>query len=214
MNKSAISKPGFFVTMGHVILRDLLRLPRRGVGPFLFSQRFILESLGKKFLEELQKVGLVARTGDGFGRDLEIDRSGHDRGMAHHDLDCAKVDAGLKHVSRKTVSERMEGSSFAKASLGKGAPESMMRHADLGWNLACASVKEVLERSILGVVRTKLPEKLGRKHGVTIFGTLTTSHMNHHALRVDVSDLQVTKFTDANSGAIRGHEHRAVFDVL
>ncbi len=51
------------------------------------------------------------------------------------------------------------------------------------------------------------------EHDVAILPALAVANADHHALAVDVGDLQLGDFGDAQAGGIGGHEDGAMLDI-
>ena len=54
-------------------------------------------------------------------------------------------------------------------------------------------------------VSAQFVEQLGAEHHVAIFAPLAATDMNHHALTVDVADLQVGQLSAPGAGSIERH---------
>src|ERR1700693_654258 len=53
-------------------------------------------------------------------------------------------------------------------------------------------------------------EQLGAEHDIAVFAALSYPDMNHHALAVDIVDLQVCYLSTSQSGSVERHEQSAV----
>src|SRR3974390_1599379 len=49
-------------------------------------------------------------------------------------------------------------------------------------------------------------EQLGAEHDIAVFAALSCADMNHHALAVDIADLQVGYLSTAQAGSVERHE--------
>jgi len=49
-------------------------------------------------------------------------------------------------------------------------------------------------------------EQSGTEHDVPVFAALSSADMNHHALAVDIADLQVCYLSTPQTGSVERHE--------
>src|SRR5262245_18169655 len=59
-------------------------------------------------------------------------------------------------------------------------------------------------------VLAQLFEQLGAEHDSAVFAALSSAHMNHHALAVDMADLQVGYLSTPQAGSVERHEQSAM----
>jgi len=59
-------------------------------------------------------------------------------------------------------------------------------------------------------VLAQLFEQLGAEHDIAVFAALSSADMNHHALAVDIADLQVCYLNTPQAGSIERHEQSAM----
>jgi hypothetical protein len=53
-------------------------------------------------------------------------------------------------------------------------------------------------------------EQLGAEHDIAVLAAFSSLDMNHHALAVDIADLQVGYLSTAQAGSVEGHEQSAM----
>jgi len=53
-------------------------------------------------------------------------------------------------------------------------------------------------------------EQLGAEHDIAVFAALSCADMNHHALAVDIAELQVGYLSTAQAGSVERHEQSAM----
>src|SRR5215469_12897274 len=53
-------------------------------------------------------------------------------------------------------------------------------------------------------------EQLGAEHDIAVFAALSSEDMNHHALAVDIADLQVRYLSTTQASSVERHEQRAM----
>src|SRR5467141_1601946 len=53
-------------------------------------------------------------------------------------------------------------------------------------------------------------EQLGAEHDIAVFAALSSADMNHHALAVDIADLQVYYLSTPQAGSVERHEQSAM----
>src|SRR5579864_4593220 len=59
-------------------------------------------------------------------------------------------------------------------------------------------------------MRSQFIEQHRAEHHIPILATLAALDVNHHALAIDVTDLQAGQLRIADSGGVEGHEQRAM----
>src|SRR5471030_2856821 len=114
---------------------------------------------------------------------------------------------------------------------GERVPQRMWRNgfrdaAALACKLACvahgmagdgpprnAAWKEPFLRMGVLPVQSQDLEQPGREHYIAILTVLPLVHTDHHALAVDIGDLQMHDFGDTQSGGVRGHQDGAVLEA-
>src|SRR5260370_17648335 len=55
-------------------------------------------------------------------------------------------------------------------------------------------------------VLTQFFEQLGAEQDIAVFAALSSADMNHHALAVDIADLQVCYLSTPQTGSVQRHE--------
>src|ERR1700746_4107468 len=53
-------------------------------------------------------------------------------------------------------------------------------------------------------------EQLGAEHDIAVFAAFSSADVNHHALAVDIADLQVGYLSTAQAGSVERHEQSAM----
>src|SRR5437588_6758922 len=135
--------------------------------------------------------------------------------MAHQDLNGAEISTGVEQMGS----------------------EAMSKHVGMDTNLDSRSLGGVLARmpngfridrpirAVMAVARkkpdpgslpytvpmlTKLPEQHWTEHHVAVLAPLAAFDMNHHALAVDVRELQARRLGVPGSGGIERHQQSAM----
>ena len=150
---------------------------------------------------------------DGVGGDARVERGGVELGVAQQNLDHADIDVLFEQVRCEAVPQRMRG--HALVDLGHlgggvaGAIELTRRHRI---DRVLPGKQPALRPRDAPPVAQKL-QQLRREHRVTILAALAVLDAQHHALAVDVRDLQRDDLGDAQAGAIGDAERGLVLDA-
>src|SRR5438132_13731698 len=59
-------------------------------------------------------------------------------------------------------------------------------------------------------VLAQLFKQLGAEHDVAVFAALSFADMNHHALAIDIAELQVCYLSTPQAGSVERHEQSAM----
>ena len=147
----------------------------------------------------------------GFGRQMGVDAGGGWRAMAQPLLNQAQIDASFEQMRGPGMAQRMHGGAFVVATLFQGRAESVL-HTALGHRLGgpvpgrCGHGLRRERAStglrwVLPVLAQQLQRAL-RQRDIAIFGALAVADVNHHAGAVDVGDLQMGSFLQAQAAGI------------
>ena len=135
--------------------------------------------------------------------------------MAHQDLNGAEISTGLKQMSSKAMSKRVGmGTNLDPRSLG-GVLARMPNRFRIDRPIRVVAVvarKEPDPGSLpyAAPVLTKLLEQRKTKHHVPVFAPLAALDVNHHALAVDVAELQARRLFVPGPGGIERHQQSAM----
>ena len=135
--------------------------------------------------------------------------------MAHQDLNGAEISTGLEQMSPEAMSKRVGmGTNLDSRSLG-GVLARMPNRFRIDRPIravAAVARKEPDPGSLPYAVPmfTKLLEQLKTKHHVPVSAPLAAFDVNHHALAVDVPELQVRHLLVPGSGGIERHQQSAM----
>jgi hypothetical protein len=133
--------------------------------------------------------------------------------MTHQQLDRAHIGAGFEQMGGEAVPQRVRRDRLFDPRYATGFLAGLLhrRSSDR------AARYIALEQPYVGMrdlpVSTQDLEQLRREHDVTIFPVLTLCHAQHHALTINIGDLQPRGLGDPQSRRVRGHQNGAVFEA-
>jgi hypothetical protein len=134
--------------------------------------------------------------------------------MAHQDLNGAEIRTRLEQMSSEAMPKHVGMGNLDFGSLGGllACIPNRFRNDRPIRAVAAVARKEPDPGSLSYAVPmlTKLLEQLKTKHHVPVPASLAAFDVNHHALAVDVPELQVRHLLVPGSGGIEGHEQSAM----
>ena len=133
--------------------------------------------------------------------------------MAQQPLNCTNVRTGFEQMRGKSVPQAVGGDPLGEAGSDDDRVQDTLDRArrdvaaqDGAWE----------EKGALGTyrfpVRPKRDEQAPAQHHIAVLRALAPANVDEHALTVDVRGMQRAGLGDAQPGAVRGHQDRAVFD--
>src|SRR6266478_6202525 len=146
---------------------------------------------------------------DRLGGDARVERRGIEPGVPEQHLDHSDIDVLFQQMSGKAVPQGVER--YALVDLGPigcgmaGAIELARRHR----LHAVAARKQPALRSCRLPPGAQQFEEMWRQHHVTVFTAFALLDADHHALAVDVADLERDHLGGAQTGAI-SHTQRCL----
>ncbi len=168
--------------------------------------------IGHELIQALLMGGL-GETGE-----VGVDRRGHGASVAEVDLDLAQVLPLLKKMGRVTVAQAVDVAVLFEAALAQSQAEGALEGAAMerlgggGGPLAVMAFgREEEPRVAVGL--PQLPEQVEGALGqgdVTVAVAFTAADVDEHPLGIDVADLQVDAFTQAQAAGVDGAQADAV----
>jgi hypothetical protein len=138
--------------------------------------------------------------------------------VAQQYLNGAQVRARLEQVGGVRMAQRVRTDTTIDAGgLGGEAhrvPDALGRERLVGEPAVLPPREEVRLRTYLAVVLPQGCQQRGAEGHFARVATLPALNANHHALAVDVGDLQLQQLAAAQARAVERHEQRAVIEVL
>src|SRR6202167_975670 len=134
--------------------------------------------------------------------------------VAHQQLNGAQVGTGFEQMGREAMAQRvgmnLPGQSCALGCYTAGVPDGLIRDGLIDTALACSAGKEVSPRLFPTPITAQLLEQLRGKWYIPVARTLALADVDHHALAVNVLDLDPCCLGSAYSGRIEQHKDHAV----
>jgi hypothetical protein len=136
--------------------------------------------------------------------------------MAQQHLNGAQVGAGFEQVSREAVAQRVGVKLFADSravgGFAAGVPDDFGADGIPGGGMPAAAREEPFGRfpAQSAKVLPEFFEQMRAEHYVAVFAPLAAAHVDHHALAVDIADLQIRQLGPSNTSGIESHQDRAV----
>src|SRR4029450_11755822 len=149
----------------------------------------------------------------GGGGGVEVEARAPQARVPQQQLDAAQVDAGFEQMGREAMTQEMRINDLGE--LGGGARLATdMRNTRAGDRFGNAGTgKEPgLELVELPVAPQQRQQVRGEHHEAIAF-PLALTHLDDHALGVDVGALELTEFGDPDARGIEGGEDRAMLEV-
>ena len=134
--------------------------------------------------------------------------------MAHQQLNRAQVGAGFEQVRRKAVPQCMRMDLLrepcARSRCAACVPDGLVGDGLVGATLTRGAGKEIATRLLPPPPAAQFFEQLRRERHIAVPRALALADVDHHALAVDVFDLDPRRFGPADSGGIEQHQDHAV----
>ena len=153
-----------------------------------------------------------------FTGEMSVDRGGTRAGMAEILLDQLELDAGFKEVGCVGMSKRMNVGALMDAALFQGPLEGFLQavaadgsDVSLGARLGgLAGSREEADGLVVGepMLAEEFEGDVGQRYAA-VLGTLAR-HVEHLASAIDVWDLEVSAFHEAQAARVDGDEADAV----
>src|ERR1700739_902307 len=126
--------------------------------------------------------------------------------MAHQQLNRAQVSAGFEQVRRKAVPQCVRMDLLLESGVrGRdvaGVPDGLVRDGLVYAALARGAGEEGSARLLPSPPTARLFEQLRRERHIAVASALALADVDHHALAVDVFDLDPRRFSPAYAGGI------------
>src|SRR5579864_3666449 len=137
--------------------------------------------------------------------------------MAEHHLDASQVGAGFEKVGGKAVAKRVGRHSLLYASSNGGFVHSLPDNLFSDRFVCARVIHRAGEQVGLGphpaVVRAQRAKQLLTQGNFPIDAALALYHAQHHALAVNVGDLETAQLSAPQAGRVEGHQYGAVVEV-
>jgi hypothetical protein len=150
-----------------------------------------------------------------FVGEMQVEHGGFEPGMPEVELDETEVDAGFEQMGSVRMSERMDGQAQfgetgAAFGLTEGPLDAIAAHGKSGagtlFLIASGGRKEPGFVPVCCPVGSEQRQGLFGQGDVTVFSALASVDMDDHTLRVDVGNLQVEGFVEAETQTINSGE--------
>jgi hypothetical protein len=149
---------------------------------------------------------------------VEIDDRVGDVPMAEQNLNGPQIGAGLQHVRRETVAQRVRRDVLLDASSCPCLDDRILDHLRGDGLIGAPAVHRTGEQIGLRFHPPPIPsqglEQLGAEKDIAVSRSLALTDADDHALTVNVCDLQMAQLRAAQSGRIQSHQHGAVHEVF
>src|SRR5215211_8639329 len=165
---------------------------------------------------------LIERADDGAdraGRDLGVEGGVLQLGVAEQRLDHANIDAVLEQMRGEAVPQRMRADALGDTGRVRRLDDDAMKLAGAD-RLACVLPRKQPAVAVHDTLLTPdLPplaqqsEQIAREHGVAILAALAALDPEQHALAVDIRDLEVGDFGDAQPRTISDRQRRLMLET-
>ena len=144
---------------------------------------------------------------------MEIATGGAQTLMAQEQLEASQIHTSLQQVTRKRMAQQMRIHSFAQLRLHPRLPtEEVHRFARHGLGPIVAR-EEPRARFIPLPILPQESQQPRREHHTAIALAFPLPDAEHHARTIDIGDLEVTEFRDAQAGGIEGRENGTGFEA-
>src|ERR1035437_825843 len=195
-------------------LRGRCRPPRGWAGSSPTLPPGALHIVRAGHLDGFQRTGHCLQMASG---QVQVDSGVSELGMAEQNLDGAQVGAGFQHMSCETMPQAVRryvlGDAGTLGGLVHSLPDDLLRNGDIG----PPALHRAWEKIGLGLhpapVLAQSLQQLRGQHYVAVAAPLALTHMNDHALAVDVGDLEMAHLGPAQARCIQHHHHGAMHQV-
>src|SRR5271170_6740938 len=143
--------------------------------------------------------------------EMQIDGSYFEVAMTEQYLDRAQVGAGFKKVCGEAMAQGVRMDALVREACAFGGlftscPEDL-RCYRIARRMPAVAGKEPLRRLApeAAPVDAQRVDQLRAQHDVAVQATLASPDMNHHALTVNIADLQMRCFCATCPGGIKRH---------
>ena len=132
-------------------------------------------------------------------------------GVSEQDLDGAQVGSGVQQMGGAGVAQTVWGQTFvipAGWAAWRQASQTMLAEGGVG----AFTGKQIGVRLSPAPVEAQGFQQFGTEWNIAIAAALPVN-ADHHALTIEVTDLEMAKFGPSHGGGIQGHEQGAVIEV-
>src|SRR5215469_4700011 len=149
---------------------------------------------------------------------VQVDQSVFQAGVSEPDLDGAQVGSRVQQMGGTTVPETVWRQVFADAGLLGGLatsqPDDVGGDGDVGAFAGDGAGKQVGLGLPPAPVEAQAFQQFRTQGHIAVAAALALVNADHHALTVDVTDLETAKFGTSHGGGIQGHEQGAVIEIV
>src|ERR1035438_76597 len=127
--------------------------------------------------------------------EMQVDRGFFKVAMSEQHLDGTQVGAGLKQVSRETMSQSVGMDapvleSCPSSRTSAHVPDRLVGDRMLDSTMAAAAREQIDSGPLIAPVRAQRIEQPGAEHDVTVLAPLAALYMDDHALAINIADLE------------------------
>ena len=122
--------------------------------------------------------------------------------------------SGLQQVRGETVSQRVRRHLFSEVGPRAGLSADRLHAADKQWFGRVCPREKPFRRTMNAPVVTQHLKRPRREHDVAVLEHLSLLDADDHSLAVDVGDLEMTEFGNAQARGVDEGKHDTVFEVV
>ncbi len=160
--------------------------------------------------QQIERTGQIA---DGAECDAGIVVGRFDPRMAEQHLNDPDVGLVLQQMAGEGMAQRMGRDALLDPGNLRRAPNGPADDVG-GERIACDHAGE---QPVFGMGKavpfTQHRQQIGRQHDVAVLVALALLDADHHAGTIDVGDLEVDQFGDAQSGGVTGAQYDLIFEA-
>jgi hypothetical protein len=147
-----------------------------------------------------------------FVGEMQVDQSVFQTGVCEQDLDGAQVGSGVPQMGGAGVAQTVWGQAFADT--GKLGCLATSQPDDVGGDggVGAFTGKQIGVGLSPAPVEGQGFQQFGSEWNIAIAAALPVN-ADHHALTIEVTDLERAKFGPWHGGGIQGHEQGAVIEI-
>src|SRR5215831_18203647 len=148
---------------------------------------------------------------------MQVNQSVFQAGVSEQDLDGAQVGSSVQQMGSATVPQTVWRQAFADAGLpgclATSQPDDVGSDGYVSPPVVHGSGEEIGFRFHPTPIDAEGFEQCWTERHFAITATFALGNTNHHALTVNVTDLETAKFGSSHGGGIQGHEQGTVIQI-
>jgi hypothetical protein len=149
-------------------------------------------------------------------RQMQVDGRIPDVGVPEQHLNRTKIRAGIQHVSRKRVAQRMRPDLLLYtgplSGYPAGVPDRLRSDGKVSATLVPARKQVGLRLQPAPILAQRFQRSLAERH-IAVLVPLASMDVDHHALSVDVGYFEPGQLRTTHAGGVECHQHGAMEQV-